>query len=59
VAVTFHIGALREQVRMRGRVFLIFSIFFLLAVGENTWGQGFYKWVDERTSIFQMILLRF
>ena len=36
---------------MKSRVFLIFFIFFLLAVGENTWGQGFYKWVDEKGNV--------
>ena len=36
---------------MRTKTFLVFLILFLFAIGKNSWGDEFYKWVDEKGTL--------
>jgi hypothetical protein len=36
---------------MRSKTFLVFLILFLFAIGKNSWGDEFYKWVDEKGTV--------
>ncbi len=36
---------------MRSKTFLVFLVLFLLAIGKNSWGDEFYKWVDEKGTV--------
>lgn len=36
---------------MRAKVLLLVLLLFLFGMGGNTWGQGMYKWVDEKGTI--------
>ena len=33
---------------MGNKICLVFLVLFIFAIGNNTWGQGFYKWIDEK-----------
>lgn len=33
---------------MGSKICLVFLVLFIFAIGNNTWGQGFYKWIDEK-----------
>ena len=33
---------------MGSKICLVFLVLFIFAIGSNTWGQVFYKWIDEK-----------
>jgi len=46
-------GSAKGEICMRGKVFLVVAVVFLFGFGAGgyTWGQGIYKWVDEKGTI--------
>jgi Domain of unknown function (DUF4124) len=46
-------GSAKGENCMRRKVILVAAVVFLfgLGVGGHTWGQGIYKWVDEKGTI--------
>jgi hypothetical protein len=39
------------EIEMGSKIFLVFLVLFIFAITENTWGQVFYKWIDEKGTV--------